>query len=177
MKNKFISVAVLGLVFLGCTKTLTIGDNRGQVMQGEPIRTYEEAIVFETQPDYEIRTTRNEVPYVEEPMPIKQTQAFNISPLEVYDKMQESNILILDVRMAHEIPQDGKIANSVMIPIQVLAQNLNRLDKSKTIIVYCHVGNRSVEATKLLRSNGFDAINMKGGIDAWKKQHLSIRWK
>jgi len=79
--------------------------------------------------------------------------------------------------MVHEIPQDGKIANSVMIPLQVLAQNLNRLDKSKTIIVYCHVGNRSVEATKLLRSHGFDAINMTGGIEAWKKEHLSVRWK
>ena len=171
MKNQLVQISLLGLVFLGCTKTINIVEDRGYVMQDEPVP------VYETQPSYESMVIMSSLPEIEEPMPIKQTQAFNISPLEVYDKMQESNILILDVRMVHEIPQDGKIANSVMIPLQVLAQNLNRLDKSKTIIVYCHVGNRSVEATKLLRSNGFDAINMKGGIEAWKKQHLSVRWK
>jgi len=177
MKNK-IQILLLSLVFLGCTKTINIVENRGQVMQGEPVVYYEEVPQYERQSHYEIRTQRNEVSYVSEPVSMSQTQAFNISPLAAYDKLQENlNVLLLDVRTAEEIPQDGKIANSLMIPIQVLARNLNRLDKSKTIIVYCHVGNRSVEATKFLRSHGFDAVNMKGGIEAWKRQHLSVRWK
>ena len=168
MKNKLVWIALVSLVFLGCTKTIVIG---------EPVTYYEEAPVYESRPTYEIRTVSNEVTYVAEPVSVVPTRPFNITPLAVFDKMQEPNILILDVRMVHEIPKDGKIANSVMIPLQVLAQNLNRLDKSQTIIVYCHVGNRSVEATKLLRSKGFDAINMLGGIEAWKREHLSVRWK
>lgn len=170
MKNK-VWIVLVPLVFLGCTKTINIVENRGQAMQEEPI------VFYEAQPHYEMRTNSYEVPSVETPVAVESTRPFNISPLEVYDKMQEENILLLDVRMVHEIPQDGKIENSVMIPLQVLAQNLNRIDKSKTIIVYCHTGNRSVEATKLLRSNGFDAINMKGGIEAWKREHLNVRWK
>jgi rhodanese-related sulfurtransferase len=168
MKNKSVWMVLVSLLFLGCTKTIVIR---------EPVTYYEEAPVFEARPTYEIRTSSNEIPYVAEPVSVAQTRPFNIRPLEVFDKMQEPNILILDVRTVHEIPQDGKIANSVMIPLQVLAQNLNRIDKSKTIIVYCHVGNRSIEATKLLRSQGFDAINMIGGIEAWKRDHLSVRWK
>jgi rhodanese-related sulfurtransferase len=152
MENKFVWIALSSLIFLGCTKTITIGN---------PVTYYEEIPTYEIRPSSEI-----------------EAKPFNITPLEVFDKMQDNlNILLLDVRMAYEIPQDGKIANSIMIPLQVLAQNLNRLDKAKRIIVYCHVGNRSVEATKLLRSYGFDAVNMSGGIEAWKRDHLSVRWK
>ena len=172
MKNKSLSIVLVGLVFLGCSKTITIQ---------EPIYTYEEPVN-----SYEIVSSSSpEVPYTrEEPVvlpasvPVVQQEPFNISPLEAFDKMQENlNVLILDVRNPNEIPQDGKIPNSVMIPLPHLAQKLNRLDKSKTIIVYCHTGNRSVEATKLLRSHGFNAINMRGGIQAWKRAHLGVVWK
>ena len=177
MKSKLIWIPLASLLFLGCTKTIKI-DNRPQVLHEEPVRYYEEAPTYELEPVREQRVATDEHPYVEEPVAVATTKPFNISPLDAYDKFFENpNILILDVRTAGEIPQDGKIANSVLIPLQVLGQNLNRLDKSKEIIVYCHTGNRSVEATKLLRRNGFDAVNMKGGIQAWKQNHLDIKWK
>jgi len=163
MKNKLIWMPLASLLLLGCTKTIKI-DNRVQV-------------IHEEVPTYELRHI-NEVPYVEEPAFVASTKPFNIAPLDVFDKIIESsNVLLLDVRLAEEIPQDGKIANSVLIPLQVLSQNLSRLDKSKEIIVYCHTGSRSVEATKLLRSQGFDAVNMTGGIEAWKREHLDVKWK
>ena len=174
MKNKLVSTALISLVFIGCTKTISIT---------EPGTYYQETPVTQSRPTYEtvnspISTTPTEAPYVEETNVPRQLSPFNIKPLDAFDILQENqDVFLLDVRMVNEIPKDGKIANSVMIPLQVLAQNLNRLDKSKTIIVYCHTGNRSVEATKLLRKNGFNAINMVGGIEAWKQQHLSVRWK
>ncbi len=177
MKSKLIWIPLSSLLFLGCTKTIKI-DNRPQVLHEEPVMYHEEAPTYELEPVREQRVVTNEHPYVEEPVAVASTKPFNISPLDAYDKLFENpNILILDVRTAGEIPQDGKIANSVLIPLQVLGRNLNHLDKSKEIIVYCHTGNRSVEATKLLRRNGFDAVNMKGGIQAWKQNHLDIKWK
>ena len=164
MKNR-ITILLFSLIFLGCTKTINIVENREMIIHEEPVQTYESRPIYEEQvPYHETVNVRNEV--------------LNLTPLEVYDRMQENlNLFLLDVRMVGEIAQDGKIANSVMIPLPVLAQNLNRLDKSKTIVVYCHTGNRSVEATQLLRNNGFTAINMLGGIEAWKKSHLSVLWK
>ena len=173
MKNKSVSIVLVSLLFLGCTKTITIE---------EPANTYEARTVYYEEPvqSYEINNPSPQVPYSVEPpvAPMVQEEPFNITPLKAYDKMQENlNLLVLDVREPNEIPQDGKIRNSVMIPLPYLAQNLNRLDKSKTIIVYCHTGSRSVEATKFLRSHGFSAINMVGGIEAWKRAHLGVVWK
>ncbi|CAA6822288.1 MAG: Unknown protein [uncultured Sulfurovum sp.] len=176
MQNKFVWIPLVSLVFLGCTKTIIIGNNEQRIEEA-PVTYYEEVPIYGTGSGYEINTVNNNVPYSSEPV-VSQSKSFNISPLEAFDKMQDNqNVLLLDVRMVHEIPQDGKIADSVMIPLQVLGSNLHRLDKSKEIIVYCHVGNRSVEATQLLQSQGFDAVNMSGGIEEWKRNHLAVRWK
>ena len=92
------------------------------------------------------------------------------------NKMMQSNpeLVILDVRTPKEIPMDGKIANSMMIPVQVLGQYLNRLEKSKTILVYCHTGNRSLVAMQILSDNGFKVVNMAGGISSWIAKGLPV---
>ena len=175
MKHKLVWTVLAGLLFLGCAKKITIKEpmvvnEPRTISYEEPVKTYET-----TAPSYEEPYDR------EEPIATVssvQDEPFNITPLEAFDKIQEDlEVLILDVRGADEIPQDGKISNSIMIPLPVLAQNLNRLDKSKTILVYCRSGNRSVTATKLLRSQGFSAINMLGGIKEWKRAHLNVVWK
>lgn len=184
MKTKF-SLLAVNLLLLGCVnKTITI-DNHERVgsVVAQPPRTIYREEVFVEEP-YVVTPNvehTNVVATIEEPVApqvVRTQRPFNISPLEANDMLHENmDVFLLDVRMANEIPVDGKIANSVMIPLQVLGQNLNRLDKSKTILVYCHTGNRSVEATRLLRARGYDAINMSGGIEAWKQNHLNVVWK
>jgi rhodanese-related sulfurtransferase len=88
--------------------------------------------------------------------------------------VNDPNLLVLDVRTPREIPMDGKIANSVMIPLQVLGQYLSRIDRSKTILVYCHTGNRSLVAMDILHNNGFTVVNMAGGISSWKARGYPI---
>ena len=39
--------------------------------------------------------------------------------------------------------------------------------RDKKIIVYCRSGNRSGTATKILNENGFDAVNLIGGMNEW----------
>ena len=96
--------------------------------------------------------------------------AYSVNAQEAYKMIQnDPNLFILDVRTPQEIPMDGKIANSVMIPVQVLGQYLHRLDKSKTILVYCHTGNRSLVATQILNDNKFKVVNMAGGINSWSQ--------
>ena len=101
--------------------------------------------------------------------------AYSVDATEANKMIQSNpNLTILDVRTPQEIPVDGKIANSVMIPIQVLKQNLYRFDKSNPILVYCHTGNRSLVAMQILSDNGFNVINMAGGISSWSARGLPI---
>lgn len=207
MKNIFMPLIGIVLLE-GCTKTIQVTSQQSVpqpratvVVASTPVYEIERSqveryptnqpyVINEPQPQSEIeRYPTNQPPYVvNEPQPqeevltapavIATTKPFNISPLEVHDRMLENpDILLLDVRTVQEIKSDGKIRNSTLIPLQVLNTQLNKLDRSKEIIVYCHTGNRSSVATKLLRSKGFDAINMKGGIQAWKASHLNVVWR
>ena len=54
-------------------------------------------------------------------------------------------------------------------------QSVEKLDKSKTIIIYCSVGYRSEKVTKKLEKVGFKTVyNLYGGIFEWYNQGLPI---
>jgi rhodanese-related sulfurtransferase len=81
---------------------------------------------------------------------------------------QNENFLLLDVRTPAEFVQDGRVAQSTLIPLQELEQRLNELPTDKPIVCICRSGNRSAAACDLLRSRGYEAINVAGGMRAWK---------
>ena len=172
MKNKELLLMTVSLVFLGCTKTIQV--NSGAVASRPYPVVYEEVVSYEPRVQEQRRVVYNEIPQ-REPVLSARADNMNIRPLEASDKLREGvNVMLLDVRTPEEIPLDGKIASSMLIPLNMLANNLHRLDKSKQIIVYCHTGNRSLEAMRFLRSRGFDTLNMLGGLEAWKHSHLSV---
>jgi phage shock protein E len=80
-----------------------------------------------------------------------------------------SNEIILDVRTDSEVAQ-GVIANAEQIDFSdsSFEVNIERLDKNKPIFIYCAVGGRSGQASKILASKGFKEVyNLDGGINAW----------
>jgi len=161
MKKRLI-LLLITFMFLGCVqKTIVLSSNR-------PVPVvYEEPVVYyERVPQYE----GNTIPAT--------SQTYSIDPIKAYDMIQgDPFVMLLDVRTKQEQKTDGKIANSLLIPLDVLKNNLHKLDKSKTMLVYGHVGNRSLEAIKLLSRNGFDAVEIKGGIAKWKEAHLPVRYE
>ncbi len=77
--------------------------------------------------------------------------------------------LILDVRTTLEF-NEGHIPNALLLPSQDLADSLNVIAKYKEspIVVYCHTGNRSLIASRVLIRHGFKNVyNIKGGIREW----------
>jgi molybdopterin/thiamine biosynthesis adenylyltransferase/rhodanese-related sulfurtransferase len=77
---------------------------------------------------------------------------------------------LLDVREPYEY-QLCHIEGAKLIPLGQLPRRLSELDKRSDIVVYCHSGERSASATRLLRSSGFAQVrNLKGGIKAWAEQ-------
>lgn len=83
---------------------------------------------------------------------------------------QVDDVTILDVRQPMEY-QAGHIPGAVLAPLPDLTDNLQRLDRTKPIMVYCAAGGRSRMAAQLLSGQGFkDIINMTGGFNAWNGQ-------
>ena len=85
--------------------------------------------------------------------------------------IKTGKVQILDVRTAGEY-SSGYIKNSLQADWNNRAQFDDRtqyLDKSKPVYVYCASGARSDKAAAALRQKGFTAVNMEGGLNAWKK--------
>ncbi|MBT3478132.1 MAG: rhodanese-like domain-containing protein [Candidatus Marinimicrobia bacterium] len=63
----------------------------------------------------------------------------------------------------------GHIEGSILIPLNELSNRILELEKykSKEIIMVCRSGNRSGQATKFLNNNGYNALNMIGGMIKW----------
>ncbi len=78
------------------------------------------------------------------------------------------NAILLDVRTSSERSAQ-QIKGSVHIPLNELRRRSSELKKyqDKEIICYCRTGNRSINAASILKKNGFNTANLKGGIVSW----------
>ena len=94
-----------------------------------------------------------------------------ISPSELRDKLQDEQLLLLDVREADEYVR-CHIEGSVHIPLSEISHQLNDLVGTKQIAIICHHGIRSMQVAQLLADTGrYDKIfNLSGGIDAWASE-------
>ncbi len=78
-----------------------------------------------------------------------------------------SGALVLDVRRKADEFDHSHIPGAVNIPHLRLAARLKDLPRNRKILVHCAVGSRSSRAVTLLQREGFDAVNMAGGFEAW----------
>jgi|ETNmetMinimDraft_20_1059909.scaffolds.fasta_scaffold268829_1 rhodanese-related sulfurtransferase len=81
----------------------------------------------------------------------------------------KENFILLDVRGKKELDICAiKIARH--IPMVYIPNNLTELDKQVPIVVMCHTGVRSLMVCRYLVRQGYNAVNLRGGIDAWAKE-------
>ncbi|CAN5431189.1 rhodanese-like domain-containing protein [soil metagenome] len=73
---------------------------------------------------------------------------------------------ILDVR-THEEWSAGHTPGARLSPLRDLRTSLGNLTPDERIPVICGSGGRSSEAVELLRQEGYDAVNVEGGMQAW----------
>ena len=79
-------------------------------------------------------------------------------------------IFILDVRQDWEV-DIAPLKGAVHIDLDDLPGNLHRLpDPHEPFVVICHHGVRSLKVSLWLRQQGYQAINLKGGINAWSEE-------
>ncbi len=88
--------------------------------------------------------------------------------------MDDDNLIILDVREQKE-RKAGYIKGDVHIPLSDVKNQLSKLDKNKSILVYCRSGSRSAHIAGLLTRNEYEKVyNLKGGIQAWKRAKMPV---
>jgi molybdopterin/thiamine biosynthesis adenylyltransferase/rhodanese-related sulfurtransferase len=95
-------------------------------------------------------------------------QISEIEPAHLAERIARGEQLdIIDVREPYEW-QIAHIPGARLVPLERIAAEIPRLDKSRATILYCKVGARSMYAARQLADAGVnDVRNLAGGILRW----------
>jgi adenylyltransferase/sulfurtransferase len=102
-------------------------------------------------------------------------QEYSISPQEVHNRLESGEpLLLLDVREDWEYAT-AHIPDSIHIPLGQLPTRIGELSPEAEMVVFCHHGMRSMNATAFLIKQGFTQVkNMTGGIDLYAQVDTTI---
>ena len=95
-----------------------------------------------------------------------------VGPTDAQDLLR-GGALLVDVRDQREWDA-GHAPKAKHHPRRGLHASSVRLPRERIIVVVCRSGNRSVRAAKVLTKAGFDAVNLAGGMTAWKAAGLAL---
>lgn len=83
---------------------------------------------------------------------------------------QKKTLVLLDVRDEWEY-KTTHLDHALWIPLAELPRRIRELNPYIEIVVYCHRGMRSLDATYLLQQLGFKRVrSLVGGIDRWASE-------
>jgi rhodanese-related sulfurtransferase len=78
----------------------------------------------------------------------------------------DDSVVLLDVREDDEW-QRGHAAGARHIPMGEVPVRLGEIDPGAKLFVVCHLGGRSLRVARYLAQNGYEPINVSGGMQAW----------
>ncbi|RLA64086.1 MAG: molybdenum cofactor biosynthesis protein MoeB [Epsilonproteobacteria bacterium] len=103
-------------------------------------------------------------PICSEHASIKNLRSETLVPSITREKI-EKDFVIIDVRDKYEF--EAFNIGGVHIPLYELESRLSELDKEKTIVALCQLGQRSMSACAILKQNNFNSVyHLEGGLDA-----------
>jgi rhodanese-related sulfurtransferase len=80
---------------------------------------------------------------------------------------------IVDVREEDEFAA-VRVTGSRSIPLSRFVQSLTDIPATGTVYLMCAAGGRSAQATAYLEDQGYDAVNVTGGIIEWQRSGLPV---
>ncbi|MDW8726486.1 rhodanese-like domain-containing protein [Streptococcus suis] len=93
---------------------------------------------------------------------LKQKESLSLQDL--LKVLEDKNTKLLDVREVDEFAS-GHIPEAINQPLSQIDQFKG--DKNKHYLIICQSGMRSQRATDYLTSQGYQAVNVQGGMNAW----------
>lgn len=101
-----------------------------------------------------------------------------LSPKEFLEKSQKSEAYIIDIRTPEEYKKYGVLPwvkyfyNMYESDFQ---KNILSLDTSKTYLIYCWHGVRSLQVLQFMKSLWFISVfHLDWGIDRWEKEWFEV---
>lgn len=80
---------------------------------------------------------------------------------ENLSKLVNEGAFLVDVRTPEEFAE-GNVKESINIPLDQVAVNLDMFKGKENIVVFCRSGNRSGQAKNILEQNGFTNVTNGG---------------
>ena len=106
---------------------------------------------------------------------MRSVQPPQIEPTGLSEKLSaDPKPLVLDVRQLQEVQADGRLADSLLIPMNELPARIAELPRDREIVAVCKRGQRSWNVAQWLRQQGYDASSLAGGLDAWAARGLPV---
>jgi CRP-like cAMP-binding protein len=91
----------------------------------------------------------------------------NIFPEEIALDTYMDDYVIIDARIPPEYEEEH-IHGAVNVPIEILREKCAEFDRSKKYITYCLNDSRGMVGAFLLKSRGFNAKCLRGGVSGWE---------
>lgn len=97
----------------------------------------------------------------------------SLEPDAAADALDRGELVLVDVRSATE-RAEGRIAGSLHVPLDQLGSRFDELPVGRQLGFVCKSGARSASAAKLASGRGANAVNVRGGMLAWKRAGLPV---
>jgi rhodanese-related sulfurtransferase len=98
-----------------------------------------------------------------------------INARELNDRLKNGKRpIVIDVRQSDQY-RGGHIIGAKLIPLNKLHSRMKELPQNREIVCVCASGNRSGSATRMLAKAGYNPVNMKGGMLAWRRASLPVK--
>ena len=127
------------------------------------------AIVCSMSFSMKVSAGRNSLPSM---IILQNTPIFKVvSSKEFKTLMSKKGAQLVDVRTPKEY-NDGHIgvAKNIDFYGSTFKSQMEKLDRNKPVLLYCHSGGRSGQALTMLKSMGFKEVyDLKGGWSSWPK--------
>ena len=91
--------------------------------------------------------------------------------MEIKDILNSPTVVIIDLRDEKEFAKEH-IENAINIPVQVLEQRVDELEKykDKEIFVICRTQNRAPIGASILTANGYKAKYVQCGMSVYNQK-------
>jgi len=98
----------------------------------------------------------------------------DLSPAEVARALEANEILLVDVREAHEYGTE-RIPGALLMPLSTFDPHALPVDSPRRVVLHCAAGKRSAMAAEMAQQAGI-AVNahMGEGMMGWKQAGLAV---
>lgn len=97
-----------------------------------------------------------------------------LSPQQTVSMMNNKRAQLVDVRKPADFKR-GHVTGALNLPADAIQNKLDRLDRSRPVILMDNMGSSARTCARLLRGVGFQEVYvLEGGIVSWTKENLPL---